>query len=129
MNINYELIAVLATGLFIIGCIVIHELRLEKKNSNYKKYLDSFMIGDIFELKLVDELRENPFYDEKESNNAEKYRELSVKEVKKLYNENGFKKENDAKDFMQTFPPENPNIETSLLSVSVKLVTLSPKST
>ena len=29
------------------------------------------MIGDIFELKLVDELRENPFYDEKESS---KYR-------------------------------------------------------
>jgi hypothetical protein len=25
------------------------------------------MIGDLFELKLVDELRENPFYDEKES--------------------------------------------------------------
>ena len=71
MNINYELIAVLATGLFIIGCIVIHELRLKKKNSNYKKYLDSIMIGDIFELKLVDELRENPFYDEKESS---KYR-------------------------------------------------------
>ena len=71
MNINYELIAVLATGLFIIGCIVIHELRLEKKNSNYKKYLDSIMIGDIFELKLVDELRKNPFYDEKESS---KYR-------------------------------------------------------
>ena len=71
MNINYELIAVLATGLFIIGCIVIHELRLEKKNYNYKKYLDSIMIGDIFELKLVDELRDNPFYDEKESS---KYR-------------------------------------------------------
>jgi hypothetical protein len=71
MNINYELIAVLATCLFIIGCIVIHELRLEKKESNYKKYLDSFMVGDIFELKLVDELRENPFYDERESS---KYR-------------------------------------------------------
>ena len=68
---NYELIYVLVVGAFIIGCIVIHELRLKKKESNYKKYLDSFMIGDIFELKLVDELRENPFYDEKESS---KYR-------------------------------------------------------
>lgn len=71
MNINYELIAVLATAAFIIGCIVIHELRLEKKESNYKKYLDSIKVGDIFELKLVDELRKNPFYDETESS---KYR-------------------------------------------------------
>lgn len=68
----------MAIGLFIIicciviiGCIVIHELRLKKKNSNYKKYLDSIMIGDIFELKRVDELRENPFYDEIKSS---KYR-------------------------------------------------------
>lgn len=68
---NYELIALLVVCAFIIGCIVIHELRLEKKDLNYKKYLDSIMVGDIFELKLVDELREDPFYDENESS---KYR-------------------------------------------------------
>lgn len=56
MNINYELIAVLATALFIIGCIVIHELRLEKKDSNYKKYLDSIKVGDTFELDFVKDL-------------------------------------------------------------------------
>lgn len=61
MNINYELITVLATSLFIIGFIVIHELRLEKKNSNYKKYLDSIKVGDTFELNFVKDLPEDPF--------------------------------------------------------------------
>jgi hypothetical protein len=59
---NYELIAVLATGLFIIGCIVINELILEKKDSNYKKYLDSIKVGDTFELDFVKDLPEDPFY-------------------------------------------------------------------
>ena len=54
MNINYELIAVLATALFIIGYIVIHELRI-------KKYLDRIKVGDTFELDLVKDLPENPF--------------------------------------------------------------------
>ena len=58
---DYELIAVLATGLFIIGCIVINELRLEKKDSNYKKYLDSIKVGDTFELDFVKDLPEDPF--------------------------------------------------------------------
>ena len=54
MNINYELIVVLATGAFIIGYIVIHELRI-------KKYLDSIKVGDTFELDLVKDLQEDPF--------------------------------------------------------------------
>ena len=54
MNINYELIAVLAVGAFIIGYIVIHELRI-------KKYLDNIKVGDMFELDLVKDLPENPF--------------------------------------------------------------------
>lgn len=53
---NYELIAVLVVGAFIIGCIVIYELRLEKKDSNYKKYLDSIKVGDTFELDFVKDL-------------------------------------------------------------------------
>ena len=58
---NYELIAVLVVGAFIIGCIVIYELRLEKKDSNYKKYLDSIKVGDTFELDFVKDLPEDPF--------------------------------------------------------------------
>jgi hypothetical protein len=33
----------------------------------YKQYIDSVKVGDIFELNLVEKLRENPFYDESES--------------------------------------------------------------
>ena len=54
MNINYELIAVLAVGAFIIGYIIIHELRI-------KKYLDNIKVGDTFELDLVKDLPEDPF--------------------------------------------------------------------
>ena len=54
MNINYELIAILAVGAFIIGYIVIHELRI-------KKYIDSIKVGDMFELELVKDLQEDPF--------------------------------------------------------------------
>ena len=53
---NYELIAVLAVGAFIIGYIVIHEFRI-------KKYLDNIKVGDTFELDLVKDLKENPFDD------------------------------------------------------------------
>jgi hypothetical protein len=61
MNINYELIALLVVCAFIIGCIVIHELRLEKKDLNYKKYLDSIKVGDTFEFSFVKDLSEDPF--------------------------------------------------------------------
>ena len=61
MNINYELISTLVTGAFIIGCIVINELLLEKKYYNYKKYLDSIKVGDTFELNFVKDLPEDPF--------------------------------------------------------------------
>lgn len=54
MNINYELIAVLATAAIIIGYIVIHELRI-------KKYLDKIKVGDTFELDFVKNLTEDPF--------------------------------------------------------------------
>ena len=61
MNINYELIAVLVVGAIIIGCIVIYDLHLTKKDSNYKKYLDSIKVGDTFELSFVKDLSEDPF--------------------------------------------------------------------
>ena len=54
MNINYGLIAVLATAAIIIGYIVIHELRI-------KKYLDKIKVGDTFELDFVKNLTEDPF--------------------------------------------------------------------
>ncbi len=54
MNVNYELIAVLATAAIIIGYIVIHELRI-------KKHLDRIKVGDIFELNFAKDLTEDPF--------------------------------------------------------------------
>lgn len=43
----------------------------QEELEKYQQYIDSIKVGDIFELNLVDKLRENPFYDEKESS---KYR-------------------------------------------------------
>ena len=68
---NIESIFIILVILIPVICIVIHESKLMKKDKKYQRYIDSIMVGDIFELKIVDELRENPFYDEKESS---KYR-------------------------------------------------------
>lgn len=69
MNIEYIFI-ILVILIIVIG-IVIHESKMIKNEKKYQRRIDSIMVGDIFELKIVDELRENPFYDEKESS---KYR-------------------------------------------------------
>ena len=68
---NIEHIFIILVILIIVIGIVIHESKLIKNEKKYQRRIDSIMIGDIFELKIVDELRENPFYDEKESS---KYR-------------------------------------------------------
>lgn len=41
----------------------------QEEIEKYRQYLNSIKIGDIFELNLVDKLRENPFYDENRSLN------------------------------------------------------------
>jgi uncharacterized membrane protein len=69
MNIE-SIFIILVILIFVIG-IAIHESKLIKNEKKYQRRIDSIMVGDIFELKIVDELRENPFYDEKESS---KYR-------------------------------------------------------
>lgn len=74
MNINYELIAVLAVGAFVIGYIVIHELRI-------KKYLDNIKVGDTFESDLVKDLPENPF-DNNPLINRKKY-QCVITDIKK----------------------------------------------
>lgn len=43
----------------------------QKEIEEYRQYINSIKIGDVFELNLVDKLRENPFYEENESS---KYR-------------------------------------------------------
>jgi uncharacterized membrane protein len=68
---NIEHIFIILVILIIVIGIVIHESKLIKNEKKYQRRIDSIMVGDIFELKIVDELRENPFYDEKESS---KYR-------------------------------------------------------
>ena len=74
MNMNYELIAVLAVGAFVIGYIVIHELRI-------KKYLDNIKVGDTFESDLVKDLPENPF-DSNPIINRKKY-QCVITDIKK----------------------------------------------
>lgn len=68
---NIEHIFIILVILIIVIGIVIHESKLIKNEKIYQRRIDSIIVGDIFELKIVDELRENPFYDEKESS---KYR-------------------------------------------------------
>jgi hypothetical protein len=59
----FGLIAVFVTCGFVIGSIkyIIEELRIEKKDSDYKKYINSIKIGDTFELNIVKDLPEDPF--------------------------------------------------------------------
>ena len=58
---DYGLIAESVTGVIAIVCMVINVFRLEKKDSNYKKYINSIKVGDTFELNLVKDLPEDPF--------------------------------------------------------------------
>ena len=39
----------------------------QEELEKYQQYINSIKVGDIFELNLVDKLRENPFYNENES--------------------------------------------------------------
>lgn len=59
----FGLISILITCGFVIGSIkyIIEELRIEKKDSDYKKYINSIKIGDTFELNIVKDLPEDPF--------------------------------------------------------------------
>jgi hypothetical protein len=65
-NMNFEIMNILPmiiTLVFIVGCIILFNQYLEKKNKKYEKYLESIKVGDIFESNLIEYLDENPFDD------------------------------------------------------------------
>ena len=77
---NLEAIVFFGIISIILIILIIHTVYCDKKTKKsikeeqeelekYKQYIDSVKVGDIFELNLVDKLRENPFYDENESLN------------------------------------------------------------
>lgn len=63
---NFEIMNILPmiiTLVFIVGCIILFNQYLEKKNKKYEKYLESIKVGDVFESNLIEYLDENPFDD------------------------------------------------------------------
>lgn len=46
---------------FMVGCIILSNQYLERKNEKYERYIDSIKVGDVFESNLIEYIDENPF--------------------------------------------------------------------